>query len=171
MLQTRISLRSCGIHIEISADLPAERERVLELINRTNQLNYTKTTADGGRVHGPNDRAGPRLRLHSGVRSLRRLRSMRLLLGARTESSPISCLAAGSCTWGSRTGYTSTSVRLRSPSSAKSPRPLKPEASGRPGSAPPRRDTAATQRRIARSGSASEARVLLKGGCDLISGR
>lgn len=35
-------LRSCGIHIEISADLATERERVLELINRTNQLNYTK---------------------------------------------------------------------------------------------------------------------------------
>ena len=35
-------LRSCGIHVEISADLAAERERVLELINRTNQLNYTK---------------------------------------------------------------------------------------------------------------------------------
>ena len=35
-------LRSCGIRVEISTDLAAERERVLELINRTNQLNYTK---------------------------------------------------------------------------------------------------------------------------------
>ena len=35
-------LRSCDIHVEISTDLAAERERVLELINRTNQLNYTK---------------------------------------------------------------------------------------------------------------------------------
>ena len=35
-------LRSCGIQVEISADLAAERERVLELINRTNRLNYTK---------------------------------------------------------------------------------------------------------------------------------
>jgi len=35
-------LRSCGIHVEISADLAAERERVLELINCTNQLDYTK---------------------------------------------------------------------------------------------------------------------------------
>jgi FkbH-like protein len=35
-------LRSCDIHVEISTDLAAERDRVLELINRSNQLNYTK---------------------------------------------------------------------------------------------------------------------------------
>jgi FkbH-like protein len=35
-------LRSCDIHVEICTDLAAERERVLELINRSNQLNYTK---------------------------------------------------------------------------------------------------------------------------------
>jgi FkbH-like protein len=35
-------LFSCGIRVEISTDLAAERERLLELINRTNQLNYTK---------------------------------------------------------------------------------------------------------------------------------
>jgi FkbH-like protein len=35
-------LHSCGIRVEIITDLAPERERLLELINRTNQLNYTK---------------------------------------------------------------------------------------------------------------------------------
>jgi FkbH-like protein len=40
-------LRSCGIQVEIGNDLSAEHERVLELINRTNQLNYTKRRLTG----------------------------------------------------------------------------------------------------------------------------
>ena len=41
-------LRSCDIHVEIGPDLAAEHERVLELINRTNQLNYTKRRLTDG---------------------------------------------------------------------------------------------------------------------------
>lgn len=35
-------LRSCDIRAEVSGDLAGERDRVFELVNRTNQLNYTK---------------------------------------------------------------------------------------------------------------------------------
>ena len=41
-------LRSCGIRVEISTESAPERERVLELINRANQLNYTKRRLTDG---------------------------------------------------------------------------------------------------------------------------
>lgn len=41
-------LRSCDIRVQLNSDLMSERDRVFELLNRTNQLNYTKRrlTAD-----------------------------------------------------------------------------------------------------------------------------
>jgi hypothetical protein len=60
-------LRQSGIQVRIVTDLADKMDRVLEILNRTNQLNFTKV-----RANTPDERAGPGpaapdLRMHAGL--------------------------------------------------------------------------------------------------------
>ncbi len=45
-------LRSCEIRVELGEPRDADVQRVLELVNRSNQLNFTKTRLDAEQLHG-----------------------------------------------------------------------------------------------------------------------
>ena len=159
-------LASCGIHIEISADLPAERERVLELINRTNQLNYTKRRLTEDEftdlmIEPGRDSGCIRVFDRYGDYGLCGFYSVK---DGELTDFLFSCriLHMGIENW--------LYQHLGSPAITvigEVATPLKPEAPGPPGSTPPRPDTAATRGESA-VGVGVRAKVLLKGGCDLI---
>ena len=76
-------LRQCDIRVRIERDCAAQFDRLLEMIQRTNQLNFTKQRLEADSLRAALADPALGMRLSVGRRSLWRLRHQRILRPAR----------------------------------------------------------------------------------------